>query len=299
MIRPESLDLAPLNCSLDPELGDYYQDFTAAIELVEAGYHGGLDEDGVPLADYGDQGSFHNSIITAQYALGLMTAGRGDDARIQLDSLVDEQESEGEFAGFWVMPQDNRKYPWLRSPWTSALASGTCLSALLRGWQLFGNERYRLAAAAAYEALHEPRTEMVLVIEDGDDLWYEEYPAEPPLHVLNGHIYALLGVADHARATGDFEADDRWRLAAATTLRHLDEFDLGYWSAYDLRFREPVALHYQKNIHVPQLRILAALTGEQRFATVADRWERQARSRLARARWQVALRIHARRKKAA
>lgn len=296
MIRPESLTLEPLNCSLDADLGDYYQDFAAAVDLVEAGYHGGLDEHGVAVTDYGDQGKVRNSIITAQYALGLMTAGRGDEARVQLDALVEEQSTDGEFAGCWVMLQDNRKYPWLRSPWTSALASGTCISALLRGWQQFGNERYRIAAALAYESLHESAD---LVIEDGEDLWYEEYPAEPPLHVLNGHVYALLGVTDHARATGDLEADERWRRAAATTLRHLDGFDLGYWSAYDLRFREPVALHYQKNIHVPQLRILAALTGEQEFARVADRWERQARSRISRARWQIALRIHARRKNAA
>ena len=299
MIRPETLELEPLNCSLDSELGDYYQDFAAAVELVESGYHGGLDDDGVPLTDYGDQGKVYNSIITAQYALGLMSGGRDDDARASLDSLVETQETDGELEGCWAMQQDNRKYPWLRSPWTSALASGTCISALLRGWQEFGNERYRLSANAAYEALHAPRTEMVLVVEDGEDLWYEEYPADPPLHVLNGHVYALLGVADHARATGDMEADDRWRRAAATTLRHLDGFDLGYWSAYDLRFREPVALHYQKNIHVPQLRILAALTGEQRFAEVADRWARQARSPISRARWHVGLRLHARRKKAA
>jgi hypothetical protein len=225
LIRPESLTLEPLNCSLDAELGDYYQDFAAAVDLVEAGYHGGLDEHGVAVTDYGDQGKVRNSIITAQYALGLMAAGRGDEARVQLDALVEDQSTDGEFAGCWVMLQDNRKYPWLRSPWTSALASGTCISALLRGWQQFGNERYRIAAALAYEGLHETAD---LVIEDGEDLWYEEYPAEPPLHVLNGHVYALLGVTDHARATGDLEADERWRRAAATTLRHLDGFDLGY-----------------------------------------------------------------------
>lgn len=298
MTRPEQLDFPPLHCSLESTLGDYYQDFAPAIQLVESGYHGRLTGDGVPLVRYGEHGTFHNAIVTAQYALAnLIAARRGDRARVdrarvQLDWLVSSQEAAGEFAGCWIMRHDNPKYPWLRAPWTSALGSGQAISALLRGWERFGDERYRATAADAYAALHRARPGMALFEDDGHDLWYEEYPAEPPLHVLNGHVYALLGVLDHARASGDSEADSRWRRAAATLLRHLDGFDLGYWSAYDLRWRDPVSLHYQRNIHVPQLRILASLTGEGEFTNVADRWERYADSIACRLRWQVALRAH-------
>jgi hypothetical protein len=297
MMRPEKLDFPPLHCSLEPRLGDYYQDFSPAIELVESGYHGGLDDEGVPLVRYGDHGTFHNAVITAQYALANMIAlSRGDRARsdrvkVQLNWLVESQETSGELAGCWAMEHDNPKYPWLRAPWTSALASGNAISALLRGWELFGDERYRATADAAYRALHVPSTSMVLCQERGEELWYEEYPGEPPLHVLNGHVYALLGVLDHARVTGDPEAEARWRRAAATLISHLHEFDLGYWSAYDLRWREPVSLHYQKNIHVPLLRILGALTGDARFMAVADRWERQVGSITSRLRWYAALRL--------
>ena len=138
---------------------------------------------------------------------------------------------------------------------------------------------------------------MSLYEDQGTELWYEEYPATPPLRVLNGHVYTLFGVADYARVTGDPEAHDRWRRAAATAHAHLEGFDLGYWSAYDLRWREPAALHYQKNIHIPQLRILGQLTGDPSFGAMADRWERQARSVVSRARWQVELRLYARRRR--
>lgn len=305
MIRPESVELPPLECSLDRTLGDYYQDVSPAILLVESGYHGGLDADGVPLVRYGTQGSFHNPVATAQYALANMIAvRRGEDSRsartrVQLDSLVASQEQGGEFAGCWMMEHDDLKYPWLRAPWTSAITLGTAISALLRGWELFGDDRYRAAADAAYRAMHEPRATMRLYEQSGADLWYEEYPAEPPLHVLNGHIFALLGVVDHARVTGDAEAEERWRRAADTTLRHLGAFDLGYWSAYDLHFCEPVSVHYQKNIHVPLLRILAALTGEAEFGVVADRWQRYVGSIASRVRWHVALRSHRWRRPAA
>jgi hypothetical protein len=102
----------------------------------------------------------------------------------------------------------------------------------------------------------------------------------------------LFGVLDYARASGDHGAEQRWRLAAETTLHALNDFDLGYWSAYDSRMREPASLHYHKNIHIPQLRILASLTGEPGFSTVAERWERYLNSAFARARLAVSYRLH-------
>jgi hypothetical protein len=297
VIKPETLDFPPLNCSLDATLGDYYQDFSAAIQMVESGYHGGFDERGIPLLDMPGQGSFPNAITTAQYALANMTAARrgeeerNERARVLCDWLVEAQQQDGDWAGCWLMDHDNQKYTWLRAPWTGALASGNAISALLRAEELFGSGKYRAAADAAYAALHRPRPSDHLLFDTDSELWYEEYPGDPPLHVLNGHIYTLFAVTDYARVSGDAQAEERWRRAAATALAHLDDFDIGYWSIYDLRFREPVNRHYQKNIHVPQLRILAALTGEQRFAEYADRWERQLTSLVGRARWAVSLRL--------
>lgn len=298
MIKPESLDFAPLHCSLERTLGDYYVDNSAAIRLVESGYHGRLDGDGVPLVLYPDQGFFYNAITTAQYALANITAARRgevarrDRARVQADWLVASQEQGGSWAGCWLMRFSNPKYRWLRAPWASALACGQAISALLRAWELFADERYRVSAEAAYRGLHDSRDGAQLCSEMDDELWYEEYPAEPPLRVLNGHVYTLLGVLDYARVSGDPEAEARWRRAASTVLAHLGDFDLGYWSAYDLRWREPVTVHYQKNIHVPQLRVLAALTGEPAFGAMADRWERYSHSLISRWRWAVAVRIH-------
>lgn len=297
MIKPEALDFPPLRCTLAPELGDYYQDLSAAIRLVESGYHGTLNEKGVPVFELRGHGLLANAVTVAQYALANMTAfrrgerERGDLAAVQLDWLVQNQEQNGDWAGCWLTRHDDLKYPWLKAPWTGALASGNAISALLRGAELFGEERYRAAAEAAYVGLHRPREGGRLYLDDGDHLWYEEYPADPPLHVLNGHIYALLAVTDYARVSGDRLADERWRRAAGTLLDSLAAFDAGYWSVYDLRFREPVSIHYQKNIHVPQLRILAALTGEQRFLETAERWARQADSRIGRLRWAVGLRL--------
>jgi heparosan-N-sulfate-glucuronate 5-epimerase len=298
MTKPESLDFPPLHCSLDPELGDYYQDFRPALRLVEEGYHGAFDDAGVPVVRYGQGRMSHNATTIAQYALANQSAARAGDvarserARTQLDWLVAAQEPGGPYAGCWPMRHDDPKYTWLKAPWISALASGQALSTLLRGWQELGDARYREAADLAYRGLHDAPG---LVLDPGDELWYEEYPADPPLHVLNGHVYALLGVLDYARATGDAEARERWERSASTVLANLRRFDLGFWSAYDLLDREPASVHYQKNIHIPQLRILGKLTGDPTFDEFAARWEGQLHSRVSRARYAVALRIHARR----
>jgi hypothetical protein len=297
MISPASLDFPPLDCRLDHNLGDYYQDFAPAIRLVEAGYHGDVDPSGVPLQRLRGNRNVYNATVVAQYALANIIAYRRGarerlaTARIQLEWLVSAQERTDEFAGCWLMRYDDANHPWLKAPWTSAITSGTAISALLRGAELFGDGRYRAAALAAYRSMHIARPQMALCLERGADLWYEEYPAVPPLHVLNGHAYALLGVADYARVTRDPEADARWRRAAVTLLSHIEEFDLGYWSAYDLRSREPVSVHYQKNIHVPLLRILATLVQDAGFATVADRWEQYTSRIRSRIRFHAELRL--------
>jgi heparosan-N-sulfate-glucuronate 5-epimerase len=280
----------PLHCSLEKPLGEYYQDFVPALQIVESGYHGTLDADGVPRVAYHGQGEFYNAITIAQYALANASAViRGDSSRtgrlrVLCDWLATHQAVGEEGRGLWMMPFDNPKYPWLRGGWTSALAQGQGVSALLRGAELLTDDRYRDAARRAYDALHVRGRQPPMVYETSDELWYEEYPATPPLHVLNGHVYALFGILDVARALGDETARGQWYKGVRTVAARLQEFDLGYWSSYDLRTREPVDLHYHKNIHIPQLRILAALGGGAAFEDCALRWERYEASPSARIR---------------
>ena len=103
---------------------------------------------------------------------------------------------------------------------------------------------------------------------------------EPAGHVLNGAIYALWGVLDFARVTGDPGAWRIWRDGANTVARHLEAFDTGFWSRYELAVPELVSVHYHKNIHIPQLEVMHALTGEPVFKLVALRWQRYLRSPL-------------------
>lgn len=296
------------HCAMVPELGGYYQDITAAVTLVEGRFHGELDAEGVPHRNLG--GRFHyQSVIISQYALALhdLLLKRDDPRdkgalerkfRTQLEVLDRLIEKEGPRRGFAVSSWDDPKYPMLRAGWVSAMYQGNLVSALLRAWQYFGEDRWRDLAGLAFAVMGTPLSEGGVCLREagpeGVDLWFEEYPMDPPSHVLNGYIYALWGILDWARATNDATAWSWWKQGVETLKRRLPEYDCGYWSVYDLRFRELASRYYQENIHVPQLQAMFALTGDSVFDTYSRRWEAQSRSLFCRVCWAIMLRVNAR-----
>ncbi len=278
-------------------LGRYYQNFAAALALVRGAFHGPLDPEGIPLYHSGDGKAHPNAILVSQYALALVGGameGDGESRRVlevQADWLVANQEVSGSRGGFWLQRFDNRKYPALPNPWVSGLAQGQGLSALLRAHEILGKGAYLEAAGPAFEALLLPLAQGGVLFEAGEDLWLEEYPLPVPGHVLNGAVYALLGVLDYARTSGEPRAWEVWERGLATVLRHLPEFDTGFWSRYELGVPELSSVHYHKNIHIPQLEVLRLLSGDPRVAGVLKRWKRYLLSpvshvrRLAEGRW--------------
>ena len=67
-------------------------------------------------------------------------------------------------------------------------------------------------------------------------------------------------------------------------------FDTGYWSLYEqsgTRLKMLASPFYHR-LHIVQLRVMSNLTGDTRFAAVAERWEGYAKSRGNRARALIA-----------
>ena len=107
---------------------------------------------------------------------------------------------------------------------------------------------------------------------------YEEYPAQPAPHVLNGMIFALFGLWDLVRALpDDARAAAIFERGVATVEALLPLYDTGWWSLYDLYHlevatpRNPCSTHYH-DIHVKQLRVMHAITGRKSFEEFARRW---------------------------
>lgn len=109
---------------------------------------------------------------------------------------------------------------------------------------------------------------------------YEEYPTSPPSFVLNGFIYALLGLYDLKTLAPRNEAKEATLLfnEGMLSLKNmLLLYDMGSGTSYDLRhFTLKVAPNIARwdyhATHVNQLLLLSTIDPDPLFATTAERW---------------------------
>lgn len=272
------------------ELGQYYMTFTE-----KADYAGVYDASGIPQLDYrGRLGVQYNPIAIAQYGLGnynLWLQTSDPDRKHKFfriaDWLVSNLEQNSHGISVW-----NHQFDWeyrdtLRAPWYSALAQGQGISLLVRAHKESADSRYMDSARAAFLSFQHPIAEGgVAFTDESGDLWFEEYIVSPPTHILNGFIWALWGVYDYWLATKEEVAHELYSRGVQTLLRGLDRYDLGFWSLYEQSgTRLPmVASSFYHRLHIVQLRVMQRLTGESKFAEVADSWEKCTHSRTNRSR---------------
>jgi len=265
-------------------LGEYYMLFRQ-----KADYAGHYDAAGIPMLDYhGVIGLQYNPIAIAQW--GLANYNRfcetGDDTRWQktlkaADWLTANLEQNAH--GLWVW---NHHFDWdyrdtLKAPWYSGLAQGQGVSLLLRTHARSGEDKYQLATERAFVALTRPIAEGGVLFEDEDkNLWIEEYLVDPPTHILNGFMWALWGVFDYWLAWADTPAKNIFDRGVETLVQNLAQFDTGYWSLYEQSGHDQsrtklkmLASPFYHQLHIVQLRVMFRLTGDARFAAVAERWE--------------------------
>jgi len=232
-------------------------------------------------------------VAVAQWGLGCYErylAGQGEAwlaaARRVADHLVAEQQTEGRQRGGWV---HGFRYPHtfqLEPPWLSGMAQGEAASLLLRVHGETGDERYAEAARLALEPMEVPSARGGVRAELGGGFFPEEYPTTPPSLVLNGALFALWGCFDVGLALNDPRARELWEEGMATLAAHIDDFDTGYWSRYDL-FPHPVsfiASSAYHQLHINQLQATLMLVGLPPLAIAVRRWESYAEARIPTAR---------------
>jgi len=273
-------------------LGEYHMSLRHAAD-----YPGPFDDTGVPKLDYrGGIGQQYNPLATAQYGLAHYNRYRQTGAAhsrhsflVQARWLRDTLAPNGQGVPVWSYQFDWEYREPLRAPWYSGLAQGQAVSALVRAHAETGDPGFLDAARSALRSFEVPLTEGGIAYRDRDGhLWFEEAIVDPPTHVLNGFIWASWGLFDFHLHTGDERAGDLFAEAVQTLLAHLPDYDVGYWSLYELghRLSMVASTHYHK-LHVVQLRVMHRLTGEHTFLDFADRWEAYLRSRWGRVRSQA------------
>jgi hypothetical protein len=163
----------------------------------------------------------------------------------------------------------------LHDRWISALTQGQAISILVRGAAYTGRREYLDWARRAVRAFTGSDLPIVWRGDDGT-VFFEEYPCTPPSHVLNGCLFAWLGLWDYVRATGDPEVRAFCVKTLADISATVPRYETVGWTRYDVHQRRPTSPGYQ-GIHAALAETLAGLFPEDPpWQDRARRWRRAA-----------------------
>ena len=276
-----------------PELRHYY--FIFREERLNAGKDQALikkfDANGIPInktyIDVTDKDYVYFPISIGQMGLAIfhtwLDSGDEKDRRRFLkfvDWFYENAEISDKTGALWMtdvrLPQYQNP-----GPWQSAFSQSRGLSILLRGYQLTGDARYAERAEAALKPFTLDVSEGGVTQFTQWGPFYEEYTSTVPTMVLNGKIFALCGLHEFTRVFPEHALARRLFEDGLTTLENvLPEYDLGFWSRYNLcrapwhPETDPATIAYQR-LHVNQLTMLYRLTGRDIFKQYAGRFREQ------------------------
>jgi len=254
-------------------MGIYGEDWTVAPR----------DEQGVILS--GGVQKYH-PVRIARYGLhtynvwlGSRSASARSEFLAQARWLRDNQVERLGIGGCYPLEYPLAKFG-VAAGWISAMVQGEAISLLLRAAEHAPNDGFVDAASSAAEPYKYDLIHGGVVWKDETGAqFFEEVAVSPPSHILSGHMYALWALYDllHVR-----HSEGMHQIADAGTRmlrRWLPHFDAAPWSYYMLLgtvngYRNLAQLKYHA-LHIAQLRVTAAFTGDAYYNEIADRWEKQ------------------------
>lgn len=259
---------APYFIEWDPGSGVYGEDWVDAPR----------DRNGVLL---GTPERYYHPIRIAQFGLhqfGVWRRNSSHAARAdflaQAGWLRDHQQNDG-ITGTYRFAFPWRKYG-AESGWTSAMAQGEAISVLLRADGLQPQAGFGEAALRAAQPFRYDVERGGVVWKLRGDVFFEEIANRHAPHVLNGCIFALWGVWELEKVSGERWMSEIIQQCLATLRRWLPRFDTGWWTLYSLlrsSTRRPhfATLKYHE-FHIAQMQVLAQMFGERSFGDAAQRW---------------------------
>ncbi len=239
-------------------------------------YGGPFDAHGIPL--YVKRGCINYlPVLIAAFGLGHFEMFRRqltEENRLRfLDTcrwLISHQNENGA----WISHIPMEKYG-LHKPFPSAMAQGLAISCLTRAAAITGEVSFLDRARRALAPFHVDIAHGGVVSREEGRVFYEEYPAVPYRHVLNGFIFSLWGLLDLIRMDDNQEASRLYCEGLATLIDWLPRFDLGYWSLYHIGAGppNPATVSYHR-LHVRQMQAMYLITGHNIFRTYGLWWEK-------------------------
>lgn len=278
--------------------------------------YGPFDAEGLPLVDYdrlfaknrikhpGKIGAHYTPVTLAFFALGNFARSDfhrpnsfAERFRAVAHWFVRHQVDTHGTGGVWLhrfhMPHLPAMVEYEPGAWISAMAQGLIASVLVRAFQIFNERQYLHSARRALQPFQFSIFEGGVACDlPNNRLFLEEFPTNPPMHVLNGALFAVLGLTEYLKIFNDEELLRVHQKALAGIRELLPRFDTGYGSLYDLRRRQIANTEYH-DLHVQLLQALGTLADEKEFVATSLRWHAYRQSRIKRARHWLAERAWA------
>jgi hypothetical protein len=164
----------------------------------------------------------------------------------------------------------------LASPWYSAMAQGLALTLFTRLSEVTGSVGYRSAATATWNSLTLLRSTSrpwVTFVDGSGYVWLDEYAAYTPRtyadRTVNGHLFAVFGIWEYWRLTGDPSAAHLFDGAVSTMRAYAGAIrTVGWVSKYCLSHGVMAAKYHP--IVASQWMVLGGLTQSVHFARMMD-----------------------------
>jgi len=272
-----------------PELREYY--FLMTEEQMLAGHSQDFhfDAEGIPIIptyiDVEERKLIYYPISIGQFGLAiwhtyLKTGAEADLKRFLkiAEWFYDNAISDDKLGCYWLtdVPKPAYRIP---GPWKSAFSQARGINILLRAYQVTGREEFlQMAEKALYPFLFSVKEGGVIIFTPVGP-FYEEYPAEVPVLVLNGMIFSLCGVYDYLRVFPEHVlARQIFENGVNTLVELLPRYDLGFWSKYSLCEADfhpevdPATIGYHY-LHIVQLELMYRITEKDIFREYANRWQ--------------------------
>jgi hypothetical protein len=160
----------------------------------------------------------------------------------------------------------------LKPPFQSGMAQGLVLSTLIYSYSYKNSqETFDLITKTFNSFLNESSS---FVLNHNKQIWFEEYPSQPSSFVLNGFIFAMIGIWDYYILTNDTRAKNIFDNCVYSLKCNLKTYDMFFWSRYD-RFPGRTASFEYHNLHIDQLNYLYKISNEKTFLFYAIKWQNQ------------------------
>ena len=268
-----------------------YESYNSSEEYMNhANWNGGLwdrvifDDEGIPLVQYSHgleyvpTTAFHWGLVSISKWLVGGEVSHFENATEIASWAVENQSENGGWGWYFDHSFHGGVLGDMTSGWYGAMTQGLGMSFLARMYSATSNESYRESAIKAME-LFSVNVEQGGVLRTYNGLpWYEEYPTpDAGSFVLNGYIYALIGLYDLYEVFNSSEALELYYNGTGSLYSMIGLFDLGCSSSYDLVHHSVpgtapnIAREGYHNLHVTLLSVLNVIENGG-FQSIEDRW---------------------------